>query len=94
MVAIFAFIFPKIADYGAVWKTLQGLTWEQGAILAGATALNLVTFAPPFMVAIPGLGFLRAFTLTQASTASTYLLPGGAAVGAGIGFAMLRGWGI
>ena len=46
------------------------------------------------MVAIPGLGFVRALTLTQASTASTYLLPGGAAVGAGIGFAMLRGWGI
>ena len=63
-------------------------------MLAGATALNIVTFAPPFMAAIPGLGFVRALTLTQASTASTYLLPGGAAVGAGIGFAMLRGWGI
>jgi len=92
--AVFAYVLPKIADYAAVWDTLQELTWKQGAILAGTTVLNLVTFAPPFMVTIAGLGFWRAFRMTQASTASTYLLPGGAAVGAGIGFAMLRGWGI
>jgi uncharacterized membrane protein YbhN (UPF0104 family) len=31
--------------------------------------------------------------LTQASTASTYVLPGGAAVGMGVSYGMLRGWG-
>jgi uncharacterized protein (TIRG00374 family) len=94
VVAVFFYALPKIADYSAVWSTLKELTWEQILLLAAVQTLNILTFAPPFMVAIPGLGFLRALTMTQASTASTYLLPGGAAVGAGIGFAMLRGWGI
>jgi uncharacterized membrane protein YbhN (UPF0104 family) len=92
VVATFAFVLPKIADYGAVWATIKDLTWEQLAILTLVTALNIVTFAPPYMAALPGLGFLRALMLTQASTASTYLAPGGAAVGVGLSFAMLRGW--
>jgi uncharacterized membrane protein YbhN (UPF0104 family) len=56
-------------------------------------ALNIVTFAPPWMAALPGLGFLPALTVTQASTASTYLAPGGPAVGVGLSAAMLLGWG-
>jgi len=55
--------------------------------------LNIVTFAPPFMATLPGLGFVHALMLTQASTASTYVAPGGAAVGMALAYAMLRGWG-
>jgi uncharacterized protein (TIRG00374 family) len=44
------------------------------------------------MVALPGLGFLRALTVTLASTASTYVAPGGAAVGTALSVAMLRAW--
>jgi uncharacterized protein (TIRG00374 family) len=44
------------------------------------------------MAALPGLSFLRAFVLTQASTASTYIAPGGAAVGVALAYAILRGW--
>ncbi len=91
--AVFLFVLPKIASYRAVWDTIQDLTWPQVAALAGATLLNIVTFAPPFMATLPGLGFLRALVLTQASTASTYLAPGGAAVGMVLAYAMLRGWG-
>jgi uncharacterized membrane protein YbhN (UPF0104 family) len=57
------------------------------------TALNLATYAPPWQAALPGLRFRQAFVLTQASTASTYVLPGGAAVGMGVSYGMLRGWG-
>ncbi|MBM3678922.1 MAG: flippase-like domain-containing protein [Actinobacteria bacterium] len=91
--AVFAFVLPKIADYGDVWGTLRGLTWAQLGVLALAVVANVVTFAPPFVATLPGLGFMRALTLTQASTASTYLAPGGAAVGVALAFAMLRGWG-
>ena len=72
---------------------VKGLSWQQVAALLLATVLNLVTFAPPWMAALPGLGFLRAFALTQASTASTYIAPGGAAVGVGLSYAILRAWG-
>ena len=58
-----------------------------------ATLLNLVTYAPPWQAALPGLHFRQAFVVTQASTASTYIAPGGAAVGMALSYGMLRGWG-
>lgn len=93
MVAVFAFLLPRIANYGDVWDTLRGLSGAWLTVLAGAVVLNVLTFAPPFVVTLPGLGFVRALSLTQASTASTYVAPGGAAVGVALAFAMLRGWG-
>ena len=93
IVGVFVFVLPKIADYGDVWDTITDLTWRQGAALGAAVVLNIVTFAPPFMVTLPGLGFRRALVVTQASTASTYVAPGGAAVGLGVAWAMLRAWG-
>jgi putative heme transporter len=93
VVATFAFILPKIADYRDVWGVVEGLSWRDIALLAGATILNLVTFAPPWMAALPGLGFRQAFVVTQASTASTYVAPGGVAVGMALSYAMLRAWG-
>jgi uncharacterized protein (TIRG00374 family) len=93
VVATFAFVLPKIADYGEVWDVIRDLSWQQVALLVGATLLNLATYAPPWQAALPGLGFTRAFFMTQASTASTYLAPGGAAVGMALSFAILRHWG-
>lgn len=86
----FGFVLPRIANYGAVWHVVETLSWAQIAALLAATAVNLVTFAPPWMVALPRLGFRRAFVLTQASTASTYIAPGGAAVGVALSYALLR----
>ncbi|MDP9302961.1 MAG: flippase-like domain-containing protein [Actinomycetota bacterium] len=92
--ATFAFVLPRIADYGEVWGVVEGLSWQQIVALLLATLLNLATFAPPWMAALPQLGFRRAFVVTQASTASTYVTPGGAAVGVALSYAMLRGWGL
>jgi uncharacterized membrane protein YbhN (UPF0104 family) len=93
VVGTFVFVLPKIADYGDVWGVLKELSWKQVALLLGATALNLATYAPPWQAALPGLRFKQAFVVTQASTASTYVLPGGAAVGMGVSFGLLRRWG-
>ena len=91
--ATFVFVLPRIADYRDVWGVVKQLSWEQIAALVLATLVNLVTYPPPWMAALPHLGFRRAFVLTQASTASTYIAPGGAAVGVAVSYAMLRGWG-
>jgi len=91
--ATFVFVLPRIANYGDVWGVVKDLSWQQVGALLLATVLNLVTFAPPWMTALPRLGFRRAFVLTQASTASTYIAPGGAAVGVALAYAILRGWG-
>jgi len=93
IVGTFVFVLPRVADYRDVWAVVKTLSWAQVGLLVGAIALNLATYAPPWQAALPGLRFRQAFVLTQASTASTYVLPGGAAVGIGVSFGMLRGWG-
>jgi uncharacterized protein (TIRG00374 family) len=93
IVATFAYFLPTIANYGAVWGIVETLSWEQIGALIGATVVNLVTFAPPWMITLPGLSFLRAMQVTQASTALSIVVPGGAAVGAAGSIAILRVWG-
>ena len=68
---VFAFFLPKIASYASVWDVVKGFSWQDCALLGGATVLNLATFAPPWMAALPGLRFRQAFVVTQASTALT-----------------------
>ena len=77
----FVFVLPGIAGYGTVWGVLKRLTWPWVAGLLIATVVNILTFAPPWMVALPGLGFLKALSMTQASTAFGSLVPGGASAG-------------
>ena len=90
---IFLVVLPQIADYRDVWAAARGLEWYWWIILAIAAMLNLVTFGPPMMAALPGLKFRAALAVSLGSNASTYVAPGGAFVGAGFQFAMLRGWG-
>ena len=45
------------------------------------------------MAAFPGLSFLHALVLSQASTAASSVLPGGDAVGIALSYSMLRRWG-
>jgi putative heme transporter len=90
---VFAFILPQIADYRDVWDVLKTLSWQDAVILFVATLFNLVTFAPPWMAALPGLHFRQAFVMSQASTALSYVAPAGAAVGMAGSYTMLRSWG-
>jgi uncharacterized membrane protein YbhN (UPF0104 family) len=92
-VGTFAYVLPQVASYEDVWAVVSDLSWGWIVALLAATALNIATFAPPWMVALPGLGFLNALVMTQASTAISIVFPGGAAVGMAGSYAMLRGWG-
>ncbi len=62
-------------------------------MLLGVALLNLATFAPPWMAALPGLSFKHSLVLSQASTAASSVLPGGDAVGMAMSYSMLRRWG-
>jgi uncharacterized protein (TIRG00374 family) len=93
VVAVFGLVLPRIASYGDVADELGRLSGESLALLFAVAALNVLTFAPPWMTAFPGLGFRRAILLTQASTATASVVPGGEAVGAGFSVGMLRAWG-
>ena len=93
IVATFVFVLPQIAAYQDVWRVLKRLSWLDLGLLTAAVLLNLATFAPTWMIALPNLRFRQAFVVTQASTASTYVAPGGPTVGIAISLAMLKGWG-
>jgi uncharacterized membrane protein YbhN (UPF0104 family) len=93
VVATFAYLLPTIADYRDVWEVLQRLSWAWVAVLAAAAVLNVVTFAPPWQVVLPGLGLVRALTLTQASASLSILLPAGLAAGTASSYGLLRSWG-
>jgi uncharacterized membrane protein YbhN (UPF0104 family) len=92
VVLVFVFILPRIADYRSVFDVVRDLDWQDWALMAGAVVLNLATFPPPWMAALPGLGYRDAMAMTQASTALSILSPAGAAVGMGASYSMLRSW--
>jgi uncharacterized protein (TIRG00374 family) len=92
VVAVFVFVLPQIADYRSVLDVLRDLDWQSWVALAGAALLNLATFPPPWMAALPGLGFRQALAMTQASTALSIVSPAGAAVGMAASYSMLRSW--
>ncbi len=93
VVATFVFFLPKLASYADVWDVVQTLSWQWIVALAAVTLLNIATFAPPWMVTLPGLRFFQALEMTQASTALSIVLPAGTAAGIGAQYGMLRKWG-
>jgi uncharacterized protein (TIRG00374 family) len=93
VVATFAFFLPKIADYRDVWDVVQDLSWQWLVVLLAAAAINIATFPPPWQVTLPGLRYLQALELTQASTALSIVVPAGMAAGMASSYAMLRSWG-
>ena len=92
VVLVFVFVLPRIADYRDVFDVVRGLDWQDWLLLAGAVVLNLATFPPPWMAALPGLRFREAMAMTQASTALSIVSPAGAAVGMAASYSMLRAW--
>ena len=87
---VFFYALPRLAGYGSVWREIRLLpTWWIAGLL-GVTALDILTYAPPWLVALPGLRLLDALKMTQASTAFSLVVPGGAPLGMGVSFGMLR----
>jgi len=91
---VFAYLLPKIANYREVWAVVQTLSWEWIVALVALTIVNVLSNAPPWMAALPGLGFLNALRVTSASSALSLVAPGGTAVAMATQFGMLRSWGL
>ena len=93
VVATFAVVLPRIANYGDVWAVVRDLDRAWLLAFAAAVVVNVITYAPPWMLALPGLRFRQALPFTQASTALTYVAPGGGLVGMAGSYGLLRAWG-
>jgi len=88
--AVFAGIVPRIASYGSVAAQLARVSPPWAAGLAAAALLDVATTALPWRAVLPQLPLLGALGFTQASTALTTVLPGGAPLGMAISFGLLR----
>jgi uncharacterized protein (TIRG00374 family) len=86
------FLWRRI-DFGEVWAEIRAMTARELAILGAIAAWNLLTYAFVWMAVTPGLSFGRAMTMTQSTTAVSNTVPGGSAIGIGMTYSMLGGWG-
>src|SRR5262249_15715821 len=87
---VFIEVVPRIASYGDVAHQLGTISAPWIAALAVGSLLDIVTTALPWRAVLPRLSFLAALAFTQASTALTTVLPGGAPLGMAISFGFLR----
>ena len=87
---VFAEILPRIASYGSVAHRLATVSAPWAAAIAVGVLLDILTTALPWQAVLPRLSFLGALAFTQASTALTTVLPGGAPLGMAISFGFLR----
>lgn len=90
VVVVFALIVPRIASYGSVARHLASVSPTWAVALAAGACLDLATAALPWKALLSQLSWLEALGFTQASTALTIVLPGGAPLGMAISFALLR----
>ncbi len=93
VVLVFVYLLPKIADYGQVWAVVSALSWRWIFVLVAASALFILSDAPPWLTVLPGLGFLGALRMDLAGSALSQIVPGGTAVNVATQYGMLRNWG-
>ncbi|MCZ2860609.1 lysylphosphatidylglycerol synthase transmembrane domain-containing protein [Blastococcus sp. VKM Ac-2987] len=94
VVAVFAGVLPRIADYGEAWALVRSLTWGESAAIAVLAVVNVLSYAPLWVAAVPGLRLWRAVLADQASTAIANTVPVGFAFGVGTTAAMYHSFGI
>lgn len=87
---LFVLVVPRIADYGSVGHELGKVPAGWAAALAASALVNVLTTALPWRALLPRLSWRGALGFTQASTALTMVLPGGAPLGMAISFGLLR----
>lgn len=87
---VFFVVLPRIASYGSVGNRLSAVSSGWAVALAAGAVLDIVVTALPWRVLLPQLSWLAALGFTQASTAVTAVVPGGAPLGMAISFGLLR----
>jgi uncharacterized membrane protein YbhN (UPF0104 family) len=93
LLAVFGFIFPRIASYGAVWSVVRAMPANWIALLAAVAAANLFVQWWFITTCLPGLSLPRAAAMNLSSTAVANTVPGGAAIAVGVSWNMASAWG-
>ncbi|HEX4789955.1 MAG TPA: YbhN family protein [Actinospica sp.] len=93
ILAVFGFIFPRIASYGAAWDVVRSMTANWILALIGITIANLITQWWFITTCLPGLSLPRAAAMNLSSTAVANTVPGGGAIALGVSWNMASAWG-
>ena len=93
IIAALIIFLPRFVSYSDLWDVLKSLSWLELSVLTVVAAINVLTYGPSLMAALPGIRYRPALAATLAATASTTIAPGGPTVGLGISYLMLRAWG-
>jgi uncharacterized membrane protein YbhN (UPF0104 family) len=91
--AVFLGVLPRIANMDGVWRLIRSLSWDQTFALLLLTALNIVTYWPMLVAAMPGLTLGQAGVVCQTSTSVAMTLPAGGAIAVGVSYTMYSSWG-
>ena len=93
LVVVFAVVLPQLGDYDDAWQAIQDLSAGWLAALLAVTVVNIVIYVFPYQAALPGLGYRQAFVVRQTSFMISNVIPAGGAIGIGVQYAMLSGYG-
>lgn len=94
MIAIFAFLFPNLADYQSALAKLAAMPalWIWLTVLAGI--VNIAVYPITTEAALPGIGYRASFVNRQAGFLISNILPGGGAIAVGTQYAILARYGV
>jgi uncharacterized protein (TIRG00374 family) len=92
LVFVFLGVFPKFADYGAAWDSIQKMSIGSLVALGIVTVVNVLVYVFPYQAAMPGLHYGHGFVVRQTSFMISNVVPAGGAFGLGIQYAMLSGY--
>jgi putative heme transporter len=93
ILVIFVVVIPRFANYSDVWNTIRHISPAWLVFLGIGAVLNVATYAPNWMVALPSLSYSQSLRLTLSGTAIANVAPFGGAVSMGMQYRMLRVWG-
>ena len=94
MVAIFAFLFPELANYQQALSKVAELPPASIALLLSAGLLNILIYPLTAIAAIPNLGYRAAFVNRQAGFLVSNVIPGGGAFAVGTQYGILARYGV
>jgi putative heme transporter len=92
LAAVFLFLFPRFADYGAAVDQMLALSPWWIAALVIASLANLALYPLTEIAAIPHLAYRAAFMSRQAAFTISTIIPGGGAVAVATQYSILAGY--
>src|SRR2546422_10998972 len=76
IIAALIIFLPRFVSYSDSWDVLKSLSWVELSVLTVVATINVLTYGPSLMAALPRIRFRPALAPTLAPQASTTLAPG------------------